>query len=70
LSQGKDSVRLSENANELQKHQQDYFKKYMYQEERLQKYYNYGNLKQVAEHQHGISQADRVIFGIGQAEKW
>jgi hypothetical protein len=44
------------------------FKKRIYQEERLQKYYNYRNLKQDAERQHGIGQADRVIFGIGQAE--
>ncbi len=34
----------------------------------LQKYYNYRNLKQAAEHQHGIGQADRVIFGTDQAE--
>jgi hypothetical protein len=41
----------------------DIFKQRIYQEERLQKYYNYRNLKSAAERQHDIGQADRVMFG-------
>jgi hypothetical protein len=65
---GKTPSDFQETRTNYESFDETIFKKRIYQEERLQKYYNYRNLKQAAERQHGIGQADGVIFGIGQAE--
>jgi hypothetical protein len=60
LHRGKTPLDFQDTRTNYESFDKTIFKKRIYQEERLQKYYNYRNQKQAAERQHGIGQADRI----------